>query len=52
MTDARPLPDGIREHVELVRAWLDENVRVYPTPREIMLSEFHIDWDRLTGSSG
>jgi hypothetical protein len=50
MTDERPLPDGIREHIELVRTWLDENVRVYPTPHEITLSEFQIDWDRLTGS--
>ena len=44
------LNDEIQQHIESVRAWLDENVRAFPTPREVTLSEFDIDWNTLAGS--
>lgn len=44
------LPPGIKEHIEQVRQWLEENVEVYPTPDRVTLSEFKVDWDRLEGS--
>ena len=50
MIDEPALPDEIREHIERVEAWLEENVRVYPTPREVTLSGFDIDWITLDGS--
>jgi hypothetical protein len=44
------LPPGIREHIEQVRQWLEENVEVYPTPDRVTLSEFKVDWAELEGS--
>jgi hypothetical protein len=44
------LDDYTQRRIERVSAWFDENVRVYPTPREVTLSEFEIDWDKLAGS--
>lgn len=40
----------IQAHLAEVAAWLDENVRVLPTPREVTLSAFEIDWNTLAGS--
>ncbi len=44
------MDDETRQHIERVREWLDENVRVYPTPREATLSAFEFDWNSLAGS--
>ena len=47
MKDRTP---GVRAHLEAVGQWLAENVRVYATPREVTLSGFEVDWERLSGS--
>lgn len=35
---------------ELYQDFLNENVQVFPTPKRIKLSEFEIDWEKLSGS--
>lgn len=44
------LPPEIQAHIGQVRQWLEENVAVYPTPNQVTLSEFEVDWDVLEGS--
>lgn len=39
-----------KQHFEQVRLWLDENVRTYPSPKQVTLSQFQVDWESLCGS--
>jgi len=41
---------GSKEHVARVMEWYKENVKVYPTPKKVTLSEFEVDWEELSGS--
>jgi hypothetical protein len=41
---------GSKEHVARVMEWYKENVKVYPTPEKVTLSEFEVDWVELSGS--
>lgn len=36
--------------IEKLNAWLKENVVHYPTPHQITMSEFELDWSTLDGS--
>lgn len=40
-----------RSHVQAVRAWLDEHVRVYPTPSHITLRQIELDRNELCGKA-
>lgn len=44
------IPVEIQAHIAEVERWLDDNVRVVPAPRAVTLSDFEIDWSKLTGS--
>ena len=35
---------------EMLQDWLNENVQVFATPKKIKLSEFKVDWEKLSGS--
>lgn len=35
---------------KMLEQWLNENVQVFTTPQKIKLSEFQIDWKKLSGS--
>lgn len=35
---------------EMLEEWLNENVQVFSTPQKIKLSEFQVDWEKLSGS--
>jgi hypothetical protein len=55
MNAPRPPRDGERsrhgkERDELLREWLDANVRRYATPALVTLSAFDVDWKRFGGS--
>ena len=34
----------------MLQEWLNENVQTFPTPQKIKLSNFQVDWKRLSGS--
>jgi hypothetical protein len=36
-------------HLKEVSSWLDQNVTSYPTPTIIALTNFEVDWGRMTG---
>jgi hypothetical protein len=38
------------EHMAQVEAWLNENVTQYLTPEKVTLSDFQLDWVKVTGS--
>lgn len=38
------------EHMAEAKAWLDENVIKYPTPEKVTLSDFQLDWLKVTGT--
>jgi len=42
--------DAANSHVSRVNKWLDENVEAHPTPKKVMLSEFEVNWEELSGS--
>lgn len=42
--------ESIKLHLEEVRTWLDENVRLYPTPKQLTLHSFIVDLKTLSGS--
>lgn len=44
------IPDHIKQHLEEIRIWLDENVTVYDDVRTVTLHTFEIDWEKLNGS--
>lgn len=35
---------------EMLQEWLNDNVQVFSTPQKIKLSEFQVDWEKLSGS--
>ena len=37
-------------HLEKVRTWLKENVKVFDTPEELKISAVKFDWKRLSGT--
>lgn len=37
------------EHLQAVRAWLDENIKVYPTPQSISISQISLDSKSMSG---
>ncbi len=37
------------DHLQAVRAWLDENVKVYPTPQSISISQISLDRKSMSG---
>jgi len=39
-----------KTRMEMYQEWLDEHVLVFTTPQKIKLSEFQIDWEKLSGS--
>jgi hypothetical protein len=39
-----------KTRIELLQEWLHENVQVFTTPQKIKLSEFQVDWEKLSGS--
>ncbi len=41
----------VRERIEAVRQWLEENVRVYPTPTSITLCNIELDPERFSGTA-
>ncbi len=41
---------GERPRDEMVQEWLNDNVQVFSTPQKIKLSEFQVDWEKLSGS--
>jgi hypothetical protein len=50
MTDEQVRRTEICDHIAQVKAWLDENVRMLPTPLAVTLSAFAVDWNTLAGS--
>ena len=40
----------VRTHLEQVSDWLDQNVKHYPSPKKVTLSNFDVDWDELSGT--
>lgn len=43
------IPEGIKQHLAEIRAWLDENVIVYDNVKSVTMHKFEIDWDKLNG---
>ncbi len=39
-----------KKHIEEVHKWLEDNVKSYPSPKTLTLSEFDINWEKLSGS--
>lgn len=39
-----------QEHISEVHQWLEQNVKVYTTPKVVTLSAFEIDWEKLSGT--
>lgn len=48
MTSA--MDEEIQQHIDQVNQWLDENVQSYPTPKQVTLHSFQVNWDQLSGS--
>jgi hypothetical protein len=43
--------ERVRERIEAVRQWLEENVRVYPTPTSITVRNIELDPERFSGTA-
>jgi len=43
--------ERVRERIEAVRQWLEENVRVYPTPTSITVHNIELDPERFSGTA-
>ncbi len=43
------IPEHIKQHLEEIRVWLDENVIVYDNVKSVTMHKFEIDWDKLNG---
>ena len=44
------IPESIKQHLEQIRVWLDENVTVFSDVKNVVLHDFVVDWDKLSGS--
>lgn len=45
------IDDARRCHIQAVQAWLEKNVRVYPTPSRISLRQIQLDFNTLRGEA-
>ncbi len=45
------IDDAQRHHIQAVQAWLEKNVRVYPTPSRISLRQIQLDFNTLRGEA-
>ena len=43
--------DAHSDHIQAVQAWLEKNVRVYPTPSRISLRQIQLDFNTLRGEA-
>jgi ADP-ribosyl-[dinitrogen reductase] hydrolase len=41
---------GTSDHIEKVSKWVDQNVRTYHAQKKIILCDFDVDWEDMTGS--
>ena len=44
------MDERTEKYVERVFKWLDKNVKHYPTPKQVTLFSFEVDWSNLSGS--
>ena len=45
------IDDARRHHIQAVQAWLEKNVRVYPTTPRISLRQIQLDFNTLRGEA-
>lgn len=43
------MDESIKQHIEEVMHWLEENVEVFPEPEKVTLSEFSVNWEDFSG---
>ena len=43
--------DFVRNHIQAIKAWLTENVRVYSTPQHITIRQIQLDRKELSGTA-
>lgn len=43
------MDESIKQHIEEVMQWLEENVEVFPEPEKVTLSEFSVNWEDFSG---
>ena len=42
--------EAMKTQIKEVHAWLDKHVRVFAQPKEVILSEFSVNWDDFSGN--